>query len=84
MREQLIRSLNRMTEWLDARTEDMRARRAQQAEVAGALAGSAGGGAKGVLGRDERLCPRCVFIYDDQGQVIETIDCQTNQHHVVK
>ncbi|WP_346922898.1 hypothetical protein [Glutamicibacter creatinolyticus] len=84
MREQLIRSLNRMTEWLDARTERMIARRAQQAEAAGAVAGSAGGGAESILGRDERLCPRCVFIFDDHGQVIEVIDCQTNQHHVVK
>jgi|GEM_PF-3016200 len=84
MREQLISSLNRMTEWLDARTERMIARRAQQAEAAGAVAGSVRGGAEGILGRDERLCPRCVFVYGDHGQVIEVIDCQTNQHHVVK
>ncbi|WP_054820455.1 hypothetical protein [Arthrobacter sp. JCM 19049] len=84
MREQLRRGPNKLTEWLDTRTEDMIARRARQAEVAGAVAGSAGRDAESVLGRDERLCPRCVFIFDDRGQVIEVIDCQTNQHHVVK
>lgn len=84
MREQLISSLNRMTEWLDARTERMIARRAQQAEAAGAVAGSAARGAESVLGRDEQLCPSCIFIYDDQGEVTEVIDCQTNQHHVLK
>lgn len=30
------------------------------------------------------LCPSCIWIRDDRGEVVELIDCRTLSHHVLE
>lgn len=31
-----------------------------------------------------RLCPDCIYMKDANGDVVELIDCQTGQHHLIE
>ena len=75
MRGMLIRALDAATAWLNAQNARVCSRRVERAKEKKSA---------DALRHGETLCPDCVFIYDDRGELSEAIDCQTNRHHLLQ
>ena len=81
MRDLLVRVLVSAAAWLDAQNERLLEKRALKRTRTfhwGMYLVDTDG-----YRYEPKLCPDCVFVKDDYGVIVEVIDCQTNNHHIL-